>query len=1671
MNDPLGLSSPTTRRPGAGAVTVDEQILQAMRGPSGGPSPFMPIPSLQQRAEQSVEHLGYLDLRESMGAEKWDFDPVYEGIIASPEFKKVMELADDPEEELAKAYSISALAKLYNLSFGTVTQNYDELRSVTFGPGMNPRSEAQQISNAKSVGEYFLEQGLLSYKWMMGTASDEDLERIRYLDAAMPQVQTQFKDIPLAFKTTFLQSWPMMREAAMAGNAQALATGATTGAMKAFTAAGDPSGMSVSAAIGFLQGFGASKAYSAYQTVAELESGLLFKRIMDLTGENGEKIPVEIARKYAATGGAAAAAVEALELESIGIGIFGKGTVGTLKAGFSAGKALLGGKDLGAAFLDALKGYVSIIGKETGEEVSQNLIEDFYTELAIKNSGNPDAFAGSKRTPKEVRKEYLETALSSAILAGGLGIAPTVAKFVGGRVEVQAGVRNAVREAVVEAMEENRPVADIMDRLSRDPRVGGLSESRVSRMVGIKANGLELLNAMKYGTLEPTLDELYQKDAQKSYDETVKNWTRETPPPSFEEYFDGYMAAIGKHVPPAAFSVERTGMMYDALRRTMEQDGRTKEEIDDALGSRNDYHERVTAPTRAFDAAMTTEGRAHFLRQMADTVTELEKMSQEIRTGNKDIDDSVTRMIQEMKAETSVSAYGLTEGEALATQTEIIRGRIAKYQEEAQRIKNRMISQRDFQSPDFKRATNAFMAVGERIVALEELLLDPDAVLRDAGWTNTSLGHEVNTVKDITLKEKAKIDSFLEKIEKIQNARAAMKRVPEALREQSEREIRVLKDAIRNAERRIEDYNKLLLNSHRRKYIEFEKNSLLEERSNRIVELYQLLKNPEFQKLITEGNFEEISKRPGFEEFTPRELYDVTYQHAQAMKAIETNKTTGYNRAKAALGTSMKDEYERILQGISGFESKNIPEIRAAQIEALKTLVRGNQVNDAVVSYVLSQVNEALESLGSSDHPATREDLVNMIPSFVNELNLAAFNGSDSGVEPMSIQQLSKLYRMIQYIRELGAREMAMKTSEAKLEAEVITASVVDHMTGKKNIGDFKKFVKAAQGTVAHPVDFFRTFGGDSMVETFVKKKLNQKNLEEIQKIRRAEKMAEAIKASGVNKVKNLYKDRIINGQKFTTQELMGIYIGMQNPYTAEVIKQGTFANGMKIPEAVYENILDHLSPGELRVADAIQLDFQDAWERLAAAHEKSTGQRLGRQKVYMPMVWEYLEFDNVQDELLSSFMYGSDQKFLGVYNKNLEERVQKQIDSRSGIKLGLFDLWSDMLHKQEHYIASVENVEVMKRILQDPTLARKANEVYGHAVLQQAKKYVENYASPSSIYGNSFIDKTVRFLRNNLGFANLAFVLPIMVRQSFSGPFYMMYSGAGNYFSAMGKFIKNPIETMNWVKEVAPAVISSGTGFELTKTKPSTYSGLKAKIGEHEIYLKEVQKIFNDIGMGGINFFDKVTKAVGFVAVYDHFVEDLGHEGAVREALYVTDLTQPTNDKTALPDIYRHNALLDTLLMYTQQPMKILNMMTSEMGQKAFESQTDPSAVVNMILGSAAIALSTMGIWVLKNRRAPEDERELLEIFATSFISDIPLVGRELVNGYNGYSSGSQLYDPLRAVAYLATDKSFEKKVKAVIDGLAVSTGMIPTNAIDKIQKAIDDEDILDILIGVKPK
>jgi len=433
--------------------------------------------------------------------------------------------------------------------------------------------------------------------------------------------------------------------------------------------------------------------------------------------------------------------------------------------------------------------------------------------------------------------------------------------------------------------------------------------------------------------------------------------------------------------------------------------------------------------------------------------------------------------------------------------------------------------------------------------------------------------------------------------------------------------------------------------------------------------------------------------------------------------------------------------------------------------------------------------------------------------------------------------------------------------------------------------------------------------------------------------------------------------------------------------------------------------------------------------------------------------------------------MFGSDKKFSGVYNKNLKERIERQVESKAGIKLGLFDLWSDMMHKQEHYIASVENVEIMSRVLKDSEISRKISETFGKTVEQQGRKYVQNYASPASIYGTSIIDKTVRAIKGNLVFANLAFVPAIIARQAFSSPFYMMYSGGGNYMNAVGRFMKHPIDTLNWVKEVAPAVISSGAGFDMTKTKPSTYSGMKVSVGGNDIYLKEVKKTLNDIGMSGIQFVDQVAKAIGFVAVYDKFVEDIGHENAVREAIYVTDLTQPTNDKTALPDIYRQNSALDTLLMYSQQPLKILNMITSEFGQKAIEGKENPKAYVELLLGVTAVTISTLGIWVMKNRRAPEDEREFLEVLISSFISDVPLIGRSVMSGVNGYSSTSQFFDPLKAVGILATDRDYEQKVKAVIDGLAVGTGLIPTNMIDKAIKAVEDEDILNILIGVKTR
>ena len=747
-------------------------------------------------------------------------------------------------------------------------------------------------------------------------------------------------------------------------------------------------------------------------------------------------------------------------------------------------------------------------------------------------------------------------------------------------------------------------------------------------------------------------------------------------------------------------------------------------------------------------------------------------------------------------------------------------------------------------------------------------------------------------------------------------------------------------------------------------------------------------------------------------------------------------------------------------------ESSNMAAVET--LAALDELDLTNAEDDIVWNNIIDTTvkiaETALENATVTDY--TKEAFKDQIDAVMAEYEVT--EGKEKTLR--SVETLEATKALVDFLRYAGKVEVEQMRTEVDVKSS-LASSLINNTVGYTQEGikagidpnessNFKKNRHAAAGTFKHPGAFFRELGGEALQEMYVTESRYLANKKEIEIKRRSEAIHKKMADYGI-KLKDFQETVELGGRQVPLQERMGIYLATKDKRTFD-----SLVDTNVITREIGNNITDNLTENEMKLADAIGEDFLEAWERMSPVYMATKKKALGRILNYLPIMRKYIETDDIETSLLDNMLFGDKTYDSNIYDKfgetrqleGLDEKaIEEKINEAQEIRVDLFDMWSDTVHKQEHYIASAEQVAIMDNGL-GGSAQRSIEKKYGSKVYRQAKDYVKHYANPAMIHGSTWLDKAARTLRGNVTFGHLAASPSIVWRQGLSGPLYMMYVSPGEYFGSMAQFWAHPINSMKWMKENMPYIIKSGVGFDLINTRVENAKGAAA-----------VKRKIQDAGMFGITLADQVTKAIGAKAVYNQDVGLYGHDQAVKNAIKVTDITQPTSDRTALPDAYRHGAIFDWALMYQQQPLKILNLMTYEMKNKAMDIKYDSDAIGNMIYGSIAIMTSMAGIWILKNRKLPETPGDIAEIMLLGVVGDIPVIGREMINGATGrYSGPSAAFDFARAIGKLASDAPAKDKLDAAFFDIGPAfTGVNPGNSVQNVLDYMDTGAIGEVLVG----
>lgn len=519
----------------------------------------------------------------------------------------------------------------------------------------------------------------------------------------------------------------------------------------------------------------------------------------------------------------------------------------------------------------------------------------------------------------------------------------------------------------------------------------------------------------------------------------------------------------------------------------------------------------------------------------------------------------------------------------------------------------------------------------------------------------------------------------------------------------------------------------------------------------------------------------------------------------------------------------------------------------------------------------------------------------------------------------------------------------------------------------------------------------------------------------------------------------------IQNGLHLSKEQQMGLYAALKNELSLDAL-----VNGNKINLTVAIALTNNLEQKYKDMADFIIDEYQENYGRIRDVYVKLTNEDLGKEQFYTPIIRleqnESVTNKELIDQLLERYglKKGYVEKKFTIDRKNIAPEHQKPMDLR------LVSVWQSQVQKQEHFIHFSELVKNLRKIMADNSVRTTIENKLGTQGIRVINDYISRVANPNIYRALDGIAGVSHVLRRNVAMSYLAFNLMTIAKQAPSMVLYMKDAGPSAMLSAMGDFVQNPREIWNLVRDKDPQVKNAFIERELEELRRQLpYIKDQDTVGK----INKMIAVVGNKGMVGIRYMDGIVRSIGWYAVYQKNLQlGMSEAEAVIEAQNATLRTQPAASPKDLANLYASNEYLNWFTMFTNQLNNIWNITTYDMFAYWSDKKYQESAMTLF-----SVAANAMILWMLINKKLPEDEKDIADAALDQSLTMLPLISGGAMVGKRGW--GTLTPPPIQTVADITQIYSAKDKQKQAIKALKSSlvlTG-IPVNAIQRTYRTLE--------------
>ncbi len=462
---------------------------------------------------------------------------------------------------------------------------------------------------------------------------------------------------------------------------------------------------------------------------------------------------------------------------------------------------------------------------------------------------------------------------------------------------------------------------------------------------------------------------------------------------------------------------------------------------------------------------------------------------------------------------------------------------------------------------------------------------------------------------------------------------------------------------------------------------------------------------------------------------------------------------------------------------------------------------------------------------------------------------------------------------------------------------------------------------------------------------------------------------------------------------KFSIDYIMDVYMGYKNE------NKRTALESMGIDQTVYDEMVSHLSEAEIALADYLIEDYQGSFEGLREATLEDKNIDLPQEENYSPMIvvsTSIGKFDP-SEELLGRRNYRGSKVKTGASIA----RVQK---GAKVLQLGAVSTWHSAVTEHEHYIHNARTVKLLTKVFGSNEVRTAAREVGKSEELSSTMEYFRRYANPMAIKSSNGWDRAARWLKNNSAIAYLAYSVPTIMKQPVSLIYFLYEAGPADLFGSIFATGAKWGEYRARMDKYSPE-ISYGRSYEAFVSSLSLHASSKGK---------EMIRKMGATGLKGIEAFDKGTVTIGWNAVFNKNVrKGVSEKEAARLATRAVLHTQPAAGVKDSAELYATDNMLSVFLQFSNQLNQIFNMVAYDI----------PQSVINREIGKAmAMSFSYIVgsglIWIISNRRLPQDDEDAIDLVFDSFLNIMPGAGKTLGSYVDGYDLSVPVLGPIVGMA-----------------------------------------------------